>query len=234
MYDKNARAEDILENLKDTGAPPNNNKVSLKDAIIGRQYWKATWFCFVLVMVNQLTGQNAIMLYSNTIFQRMNKGGMTLSPKNGTILVGVVNFVGAIVSIYPVKTFRRKPLMVVGHAVVGVALFLVGIFEYYEMNIGVLIMTLFQLFVYQQSIGPLTWIYVAEVVNDSGLGFVMLSYKGALLIVSFCTEFMMDSGMHPWGVFWFYGGITTVGAIFHFMFMKETKELNDREKKTLY
>lgn len=61
----------------------------------------------------------------------MDKNGKGLDPKIGTALVGVVNFLGALIAIYPVKTFNRKPMFGGGHAVLCVIIALVGIFIYY-------------------------------------------------------------------------------------------------------
>ena len=157
-----------------------------------------------------------------------------MTPKNGTILVGVVNFVGSLVSFLFVRNFKRKPLMVLGHFLVGSSLVSIGIFAYYDISMGVLIMMLIQLFVYQQTIGPLTWIYVTEVINDSGMGFVMLIYKAALLFVSTTNNFLMSSSLESYGVFWMFGGITLVGAVFHLLFMKETKDMTDKSKKAIF
>jgi hypothetical protein len=44
----------------------------------------------------------------------------------------------------------------------------------------------------------------------------------------------MDSGLHTYGTFWLFAGFTLIGTVVTFIFMKETKGLTDKEKKTLY
>jgi hypothetical protein len=45
---------------------------------------------------------------------------------------------------------------------------------------------------------------------------------------------MVNSFMGPHGMFFFFGTVTLVGAIFIALFVKETKGLTDLEKKSLY
>lgn len=75
----------------------------------------------------------------------MNAKGQGLDPKIGTILVGVINFVGAFIAIFTVKTFKRKPLFAGGHAIVTINLTLIGLFAYFGIGYGVIAMILFQL-----------------------------------------------------------------------------------------
>ena len=45
---------------------------------------------------------------------------------------------------------------------------------------------------------------------------------------------MIESGLKAWGTFWIYGGMCMLATVWMFIYMKETKHLNDKEKKTLY
>jgi hypothetical protein len=44
----------------------------------------------------------------------------------------------------------------------------------------------------------------------------------------------MESGLRPWGVFWLFGGNCIFATVWMFFYMKETKGLDDKEKKSLY
>ena len=44
----------------------------------------------------------------------------------------------------------------------------------------------------------------------------------------------MESALKPQGVFWLFSGISVFGAIFCYVYIKETKGLNDKDKKMLY
>ena len=45
---------------------------------------------------------------------------------------------------------------------------------------------------------------------------------------------MIESGLHSWGTFWLYGLMCLLATVWMLVYMKETKHLNDKEKKSLY
>ena len=95
-------------------------------------------------------------------------------------------------------------------------------------------MILLFLVTYQMTDGTVIYVYVPEVVVDSALGFCFLALKGTALIISLTTEYLMDSPLKPQGAFWLYGSLTCVGAVYIGVFMRETRGLNDKEKRVLY
>jgi len=72
--------------------------VSFKDALFHEKYRKATWLTFILGLFNQMTGLNAIMMYSNNMLDNLNSGAnkFFLTPSQGTYVIGVAGFIGAI------------------------------------------------------------------------------------------------------------------------------------------
>lgn len=76
--------------------------------------------------------------------------------------------------------------------------------------------------------------YSAEVAVDTALGMCILALFLSLLEKSITIGFMVNSPMGPHGMFFFFGTITLLGAIFMAVYIKETKGLTDLEKKSLY
>ena len=116
-----------------------------------------------------------------------------LSPRVGTYLVGIVNFVASFSAIFIVKAFKRKTLLVIGHLSMGVCHILVGIFDIYGIDIGVVIMINLFCVSYEVTTGPIAWLYASEVVVDSALGFCILCLWMTVLFLSLITNFLMDS-----------------------------------------
>ena len=116
-----------------------------------------------------------------------------LSPRVGTYLVGIVNFVASFLSIFIVKVFKRKTLLIIGHILMGVCHILVGIFDIYGIDIGVVIMINLFCVSYEVTTGPIAWLYASEVVVDSALGFCILCLWMTVLFLSLITNFLMDS-----------------------------------------
>ena len=124
----------------------------------------------------------------------MNKNNSSaLSPRVGTYLVGIVNFVASFLSIFIVKVFKRKTLLIYGHFFIGVCHILVGIFDIYGIDMGVVIMINLFLVSYEFTTGPIAWLYASEVVVDSALGFCILCLWMTVLFLSLITNFLMDS-----------------------------------------
>lgn len=129
--------------MKQTGQKPLKNRVSMTEALVGTNYWRATWFCIIFGISLQLTGINALIWYSNTILSRMQeRDPNSISPRLGTILIGVTNFVASIFSLFPVRYLGRRTLVVGGHFLMAILLCLVGVFSYYDYNTPMLIMIL--------------------------------------------------------------------------------------------
>ena len=58
-----------------------------------------------------------------------NSGGhATLTPREGTYLVGVANFLGLVAAVFIVKRFKRRSLLIPGHIMMGVFHLMVGTF----------------------------------------------------------------------------------------------------------
>ena len=77
--------------------------------------------------------------------------------------------------------------------------------------------------------------YAGEVASDTGLGLAILALYASLLEKAITMEFMVHSKTFgPAGMFFFLGGVTFIGAVFIFFFVKETSGLSDKEKKQLY
>ena len=87
------------------------------------------------------------MIFSNTILTDITDGG--LSPRLGTILIGVVNFVGAVVSVIPISYFGRRPLMLVGHTGIAICHFIIGVLTILKVNYGVLVFICLFIVVYE-------------------------------------------------------------------------------------
>jgi hypothetical protein len=60
------------------------------------------------------------MLYSSTMFKNMNSAGSSgLTPRQGTYLVGLVNFFASAMCVYVVNRFSRRFLLILGHIMIA-------------------------------------------------------------------------------------------------------------------
>jgi hypothetical protein len=80
----------------------------------------------------------------------------------------------------------------------------------------------------------LAWIYTAETSADITYGVIIVTLWSVVLLEVFVSEPLMNSAIGAQGVFFIFGVCTFFATFFVMFFMKETKGLTDKEKKTLY
>ena len=151
----------------------------------------------IYMVFHELTGINVILAYSNTILKNI-LGDKTsgFNARTGTYCISLVNFFSSFVSIFVVRAFGRRILLFWGHTGIFVAHLMVAIFTITGVNAGVLIMICFFLFVYQNSSGPIAWVYAAETCCDVGLAVSLNTLWGTVLILQLSTQPLMDSALH--------------------------------------
>ena len=92
------------------------------------------------------------------------------------------------------------------------------------------------LLIFENSSGPLAWLYAAETVVDVALGMCYFTLWGTVLILSMVCPVLMDDekGIGTSNVFFIFGGLSILAAAYVYLFIKETRGLTDLQKKTLF
>lgn len=102
----------------------------------------------MIIVFSELTGFQAIMLYSNNIFGNILGGNGVLSPREGTYMIATVNFLSSLVSIGTVRLAGRRTLLLIGHFSVALCHLLIGLFIILGQSWAVLTMTCVFMFAY--------------------------------------------------------------------------------------
>lgn len=115
-----------------------------------------------LSVFQQVTGINAILYYAPEIFKSF--GSDARASLLQTSLLGVVNLVFTIVSIYLVDKAGRKPLLYVGTLGMFIALVVVGYATYYQIT-STWLLPFLLIFMASFSIswGPVVWVLLSEI-----------------------------------------------------------------------
>lgn len=89
---------------------------------------------------------------------------------------------------------------------------------------------------FELSSGPISWLYIAEIMVDKSQSIATLSI--ALLNMCFATLpnliIKMDPERAPAFIFFTMAAFTTIGTIILFVIMKETRGLSQAERMNLY
>lgn len=155
--------------------------------LFNRTYIGGTGVALIIMALHELTAINAILLYSNEIIKDMNEqddGKSHISPRMGTYLIGVFNFISSVVSLYSARAFTRRFLFIGGHLTMGICHCLIGLFILIDMSSMALVSIFVFLFCFQNTSGAITWLYCSEVAVDSALGLVGTSGYAVIFVLT--------------------------------------------------
>ena len=152
----------------------------------------------------------------------------------GGYLVGATNAIASLIVILYVERVGRKTILAAGQLAMTIALFFCGLAVLNQWNLTSFIMILLGIVSYHFSQGSVAWLYVPEVTVDAAAGLAVAAQFINLTILSICFEYMINSALQVQGTFWYFAGITFIGFLFMVFIVKETRGLEDVEKKTLY
>ena len=99
---------------------------SFKD-LLSPPILKPTLICLGLMFFQQLSGINAVIFYSTTIFQ---DAGSSLEPEVATIIVGVVQVAATLLSSILMDKLGRKILLLFSDSVMCISLVVLGVYFY--------------------------------------------------------------------------------------------------------
>ena len=106
------------------------------------------------------------MIFSNSILTKMASGSSSFTARQGTILLGACDFASSVLSIAFIRKFKRRPMLIIGHTGMTLAMISIGVLAIYDINIGVLIGMCVFICMYEMSTATLAWMYASETCSD--------------------------------------------------------------------
>jgi hypothetical protein len=106
------------------------------------------------------------------------------TPRFGTLCLGFGNTIGALISVPAIKNFNRRFLLIGGQVAFFVTHAFIGYMSYTNNNNGVLAGIFVFLLAYNMTSGPIAWVYAAETSVDVGLGFILMTLYGDVVVLS--------------------------------------------------
>jgi SP family arabinose:H+ symporter-like MFS transporter len=180
----------------------------------------------ILSIVSQVTGINAIMYYAPEIFKSTGDGSSSALLQ--TILVGVVNLLFTIVAIKYVDRAGRKGLLMAGSAGMAICLAVIGTAFYLDAVKGYLVLVAILAYIacFALSLGPLTFVVIAEIFPNRVRGRAMsicLFFLWAS--VYFVSQFfpMLLKSIGSAYTFWIFMGTSIIAFLFVWKIVPETK-----------
>ncbi len=197
-----------------------------------------------IFLIQQLSGINAIIYYSTTIFGMAGFDLATTSTM-ATVGVGVVNALSTLIAIYFLDKLGRKPLLYIGLIGTAISLGIVAAAFFFKDTLGqdaLKIMSIGGVYVYifffAISLGPLGWLLISEIypLRIRGLATSMGSFYHWFFDfwVSLSFPILAKTALGTnGGLFLIYMSVVLVGLFFAKYLVFETKgmSLEDIENK---
>lgn len=195
-----------------------------------------------LSILQQLTGINAILYYAPEIFKRL--GSSTDASLLETSMLGVVNLIFTLISIYFVDKMGRKPLLYIGSIGMSISLLAVGTFIYCN-AVGNWVLPFLLLFMASFSIswGPIVWVLLSEIfpnkIRSLALAIsVFIQWIANFVVTQFFPSLVENSWLkeHFNGAFPFYlfSLICLLSLVFVWKKVPETKNKTLEEMDELW
>ncbi|CAL8087068.1 unnamed protein product [Orchesella dallaii] len=183
-----------------------------------------------LMCFQQLSGINAVIFYTSDIFS---SAGSTMDENLSTIIVGIVQFVATVSSIFFVDRAGRKILLLISSAVMCGSLVVLGIFFQLQADgkdegLGWLPLICLMLFICAFSIGygPIPWLMLGELIPQKVKARVaslstVINWGLSFIVTKFFKS-IQDALTIQW-CYWIFAIICAIGFVFVFLLLPETK-----------
>jgi sugar porter (SP) family MFS transporter len=237
IYSHDIASEQLMRLKADQEKQNMEGRVTYSE-LFSKKYRKRIIVGIFLSIFQQVSGINALITYSTSLFIGTTPDNASLSDKEEsydegrqlTVLFGVVNMVTPLITSAITTKVGRRTLLITGTAVDMVALFV------YSFSGSIPIITKIAVFVYTIgfgfSLGPIVWLYIAEILPDIGVGVaVVFNWSFAMIVVQ-VYPLLPDS----WGDYRFltFGVCMIAGLLFMIFFVKETKDKQPNEIADMY
>ena len=131
------------------------------------------------------------------------------------------------VAIYTVERLGRRALMLLGAGgLAGIYLVLGTCYFFQVSGFFMVVLVVLAIACYAMSLGPITWVLLAEIFPNRVRGVAMATCTFALWVGSFTLTYtfpLLNTALGSYGTFWIYSAICVFGFLFFLRALPETK-----------
>ncbi|XP_047002479.1 facilitated trehalose transporter Tret1-like [Schistocerca americana] len=186
----------------------------------------------LLFLNQQFCGTFCVDSYAVFIF---NEAGGSLSPKAATIILGVLQVVGGLLSAPLVDRMGRRPTLFLSNAAVGASVAVMGVYLYLKAetqadlsSIGWLPVSCLSVYVLMVAFGlaALPYVVIAEIVPTRIRGLIatcsyfVISLTGGTMAKLYP---LMSESMGTYGTFWLFAAVCALSTLIEWFVLPETK-----------
>ena len=201
----------------------NCQDVSFKE-LLGTKYRWSLVTGVLLGMFQHFSGATSVMFYSAKILENDSMA------KIFTMLIGITLIVASTISGQTIDKLGRKTILLLGEIVCIITLIILIIFGYLLMLSPSKYVILVYMFNFEFSLGPILWLYLAEILPEKGVSVSAVANWFAAGLIGLCFPILNDI-IQIQGTLLIFLGVTSFSLIYTFFCVKETKGRRREEMK---
>ncbi|XP_019754526.2 facilitated trehalose transporter Tret1 isoform X1 [Dendroctonus ponderosae] len=233
---KDYEIDDELVKITEDIEESKRNKTKLFEIFKCKATYKGLIISFGLMAFQQLSGVNAVLFYTNKIFQQ---SGGSLSPGQCSILVGAVQVIASLITTVLIDRAGRKILLTVSSLAMSICLAALGLYFYFSNFMNLRALSFVPLvsvtgFMASFSIGfgPIPWMIMGEILSPKSRTFLSslaasINWLLAFLITNQFANLVNFVGIGP--TFLGFSVICGLSTIFVLSLVEETKGRSQKE-----
>lgn len=194
--------------------------------IFSRHMSAVVWVGIIVAVFQQITGINSIMYYAPMIFAKTGTG--MESALLQTAAVGAVNLLCTLIAIRYIDRIGRKPLLIAGTLGMTVSLFALAFAFSQPDREGAIVLGLILFYIasFAASLGPVTWVFIAEIypnrLRGEAMSVAIVVLWGACFLVSLVFPAMLNT-LGGGSAFFVFGIMCVLYLVFIIVKVPETK-----------
>ena len=215
-------------------ADANKEKGGLK-VLFTRKYAAVLTLGVIVAVFQQWCGTNVIFNYAQEIFS--DAGYSVGDVLFNIVITGVANVIFTIVALFTIDRWGRRSLMLFGSISLAVIYLILGTCYHFQITgFFMVILVVAAISAYAMTLGPVTWVLLAEIFPNRVRGVAMATCTFALWTGCCTLTFSfppMNAALGSSGSFWIYSAICFCGFAYLLRRCPETKgvSLEELEKK---
>lgn len=228
FYQDSRASEELSEMKRQRDLEAESGKLTLKD-IFSPKYKARLVIGIMVAVFQQLSGINAIILFSNKIFG-------SEDATQSTVIMDFLQILGTVFAGMIIERLGRKSLLVNGMGAIAIVLGLFAVVSFINHDSGFLKFLIWgYILIFGLSIGPIPWVYIADVLPDIAIGIAVLGNWASTFLISLFFPIVSDpSALGMGGGILIFAICSVIGAIYFMVFVKETKGKNEAEISAMF
>ncbi len=225
----------------------NRNRAGRKSNICASDTRRALLTCMLIMVLQQVSGVNAVIFYAADIFASASVGNTNLGPNMSAVIVGIVQLVATCASGPTSNRVGRKPTLLVTEAIMASSLVAFGTFFYLkdmgspvvEIYLSWLPVTALVAYIvaFSFGLGPLAWLMMGELLPPrvaGPAGALAASVNWTLAFFITMSFNYLKASLGDFGVYWLFAGSLLVGMVLTYKLVPETRGKSLRKIQLLF